>query len=86
MAGKVLKDKNVGAKEAHFLDFREDQMEFSVLGSRFFVFRVFDAIQPRAENCVSYTIPFLNSVNEYFVPRHSIPSFHKVRIIDRKSV
>jgi len=43
-------------------------------------------VQPRAENCVSYTIPFLNSVSEYFVPRHSIPSFHKVRIIDRKSV
>jgi hypothetical protein len=74
----------VGAKGDHFLDFREDQMEFSVLASSSSEFWM--RVQLRAENRVSYTIPFLNSVSEYFVPRHSIPPFHKVRIIDRKSV
>ena len=33
-----------------------------------------------------HTIPLRNSFKGYFVPRHSIPSFHKVRIIERRSV
>lgn len=35
---------------------------------------------------VFHTIPFLNSSSGYFVPRHTIPSCHKVRIIERSSV
>src|ERR1700692_1827412 len=34
----------------------------------------------------THTIPLRNSSSGYFVPRHSIPSFHNVRIIERKSV
>ena len=34
----------------------------------------------------AYTIPFLNSSSGYFVPRHSMPSFHSVKNIDRSSV
>ncbi len=34
----------------------------------------------------AYTIPFLNSSSGYFVPRHTMPSFHSVKNIDRSSV
>ena len=33
-----------------------------------------------------HTIPLRNSSSGYFVPRHTIPSFHSVRNIDRSSV
>jgi hypothetical protein len=33
-----------------------------------------------------HTIPFRNSSSRYFVPRHTIPPFHSVSIIDRSSV
>lgn len=36
--------------------------------------------------CLRYTIPFRSSSSGYFVPRHTIPSFHSVSTIDRNSV
>ena len=33
-----------------------------------------------------HTIPLRNSSKEYFVPLHTIPSFHRVRNIERRSV
>lgn len=33
-----------------------------------------------------HTIPLRNSSKEYFVPLHTIPSFHSVRNIERRSV
>jgi hypothetical protein len=33
-----------------------------------------------------HTIPFLNSSRGYFVPRHVIPPFHRVRNIERSKV
>ena len=34
----------------------------------------------------AHTMPFRNSSSGYFVPRHSIPLFHRVRTIDLRSV
>ena len=44
------------------------------------------SISLTTDHCLPHTIPLRNSFKGYFVPRHSIPSFHKVRIIERKSV
>ncbi len=40
----------------------------------------------RSPSSRAHTIPLRNSSSGYFVPRHTIPSFHSVRIIDRSSV
>ena len=38
--------------------------------------------QPFSRLHLTHTIPFLSSSKGYFVPRHTIPSFHKVTNID----
>jgi len=39
-----------------------------------------------ARRLLAHTMPFRNSSSGYFVPRHTIPSFHNVSTIERSNV
>jgi hypothetical protein len=47
----------------------------------------FEALHhPKASNLRLHTNPLRNSSSGYFVPRHTMPSFEKVWIMERSSV